>query len=144
MARSLEHEERVLMGKKEREEFKRLQAQFGFEKGKNIARQSDANLCRSVQQGKMSAVDYHEKRIMLRMSERNGIDDGSSATQGYSVTDDTKFLFCVHYFEIYWYFPDISSQLKKLSAISGTMWICSTLDHYASSFGDQGWGCGYR
>jgi hypothetical protein len=45
-------------------------------------RQSDATLFQSVKRGNMSAVDYHEKRIMLKMSEKIGVDDGSSATRG--------------------------------------------------------------
>lgn len=23
-------------------------------------------------------------------------------------------------------------------------WLCNTVDHYASTYGDKGWGCGYR
>lgn len=23
-------------------------------------------------------------------------------------------------------------------------WLCSAVDHYASTYGDKGWGCGYR
>lgn len=75
-------QEKALIEKQEREEFQRLQSLYGFEKGKNITRQGDATLFRSVQKGQMSAVDYHEKRIMLKMCEKNGIDDGSSASHG--------------------------------------------------------------
>ncbi len=143
LARSLENEERSLMKKKEREEFERLQALHGFEKGKNIARQGDANLFRSVQKGKMSAVDYHEKRIMLKMSEKNGVDDGSSATQGDLLIKDW-FIIKVFCQSVIIFSADITTYLPKLAAGSGVMWKCSAVDHYMSSFGDTGWGCGYR
>lgn len=70
------------MEKQEREEFKRLQSVYGFEEGKNLERQGDSTLFRSVERGQMSAVDYHEKRIMLKVCEKNGVDDGSSASYG--------------------------------------------------------------
>ena len=86
LARKLEEQERALMQNQEREDFKRLQSLHGFDQGRNVNRQSDATLFRSVQQGNMSAVDYHEKRIMLKMSENLGVDEGSSATPGAAQT----------------------------------------------------------
>lgn len=70
------------MQHKEREEFKQLQSMHGFDQERNLNRQYDANLFRSVEKGNMSAVDYYEKRIMLKISEKTGLDDGSSATPG--------------------------------------------------------------
>lgn len=119
LARKLEQEERCLMQNKERDDFKRLQSMHGFDQGRNLNRQCDANLFRSVKKGNMSAVDYHEKRIMLKMSEKIGLDDGSSATL------------------------DITNHIRKLTVAQSTH-MCSPVDHYAASFGDSGWGCGYR
>lgn len=86
------------MQNKEREDFKRLQSLHGFDQGRNMNRQSDATLFQSVKRGNMSAVDYHEKRIMLKMSEKIGVDDGSSATRGAAQTNmiisDIFSLFC--------------------------------------------------
>lgn len=82
LASSLEDREKALMQDQERKEFKRLQSIYGFEKGKNIARQGDANLFRSAQKGQISTADYHEKRIMLKICEKNGIDDGTSVSHG--------------------------------------------------------------
>lgn len=87
LARKLEEQERALMQNQEREDFKRLQSLHGFDQGRNVNRQSDATLFRSVQQGNMSAVDYHEKRIMLKMSENLGVDEGLSATPGAAQTN---------------------------------------------------------
>ena len=42
---------------------------------------------------------------------------------------------------------DVTTMIRGLSIESPRvkqMFICSTLDHYGTSFGDSGWGCGYR
>ncbi|EFX87845.1 hypothetical protein DAPPUDRAFT_311838 [Daphnia pulex] len=119
LARKLEEQERELMQNKEREDFKQLQSLHGFDQGRNMNRQSDATLFQSVKRGNMSAVDYHEKRIMLKMSEKIGVDDGSSATL------------------------DIISHIRRFASTQN-IHMCSDADHYAASFGDSGWGCGYR
>ncbi|XP_057365710.1 zinc finger-containing ubiquitin peptidase 1-like [Daphnia carinata] len=119
LARKLDQEERFLMENKERDDFKRLQSMHGFDQGRSLNRQCDANLFKSVEKGNMSAVDYHEKRIMLKMSEKIGLDDGSSATL------------------------DITNHIRKLAVVQSAN-MCSAVDHYAASFGDSGWGCGYR
>ena len=36
----------------------------------------------------------------------------------------------------------------EIASMSGynvkKVWLCSSVDHYASTYGDKGWGCGYR
>lgn len=86
LAGHMQKEEEKFLQYQERKEFKRLQALYGFEKGKNISRQGDANLFRSAQNGNISLVDYHEKRILLKVSEKNGVDAGSSVTRGIMIT----------------------------------------------------------
>lgn len=34
----------------------------------------------------------------------------------------------------------ISNSCANIAAV----FMCSTVDHYASTYGDKGWGCGYR
>ena len=72
------------MQSKEMEEFKKLQALHGFAGSSNFEKQSNSALFKAVEKGRMSAVDYHEKRILQKVSERKGVDDSSSATFGNS------------------------------------------------------------
>lgn len=123
LAIAIEQEERVLMQSKEMEEFKKLQALHGFAGSSNFEKQSNSALFKAVEKGRMSAVDYHEKRILQKVSERKGVDDSSSAT-----------------FDV---IPNIRGLSTKTPRVK-QMFSCSALDHYAASFGDSGWGCGYR
>lgn len=73
----------------------------------------------------MSVADYYERQVGLRAAESNGVDDGSSCTKS------------------------VAARVVSLSAAiasgPGTKtYVCSGVDHYASSYGDKGWGCGYR
>lgn len=78
---------------------------------------------KAVYAGEMSVKDYYERQIELRAAESNGIDDGSSCTK---------------------------SLVPKIRGISGNALnvvrtlMCTTVDHYGSTYGDKGWGCGYR
>ena len=59
----------------------------------------------------------------LRQSERAGTDDGRSATAG------------------------LIPVLQRLSGAThgvGRTYLCSAVDHHAATYGDRGWGCGYR
>ena len=64
-------------------------------------------------------------QIEVRQAEREGADDGRSATRG------------------------LLSAIERASGLTrgvARTYLCSggRVDHYASSFGDRGWGCGYR
>lgn len=83
--------------RREEAEFKKLRTIYGFDPSRNMSQQHDAFLASSVRQGRMSTTEYHEKRIMLRMAEKTGGDNGSSCTRGISMqiytlyqTDDCK------------------------------------------------------
>lgn len=78
---------------------------------------------RAVYVGEMSVSDYYERTLDLRQAESCGIDDGSSITRGLV--------------------PKIRSLSTNTQNVSH-MLICTCVDHYASSYGDRGWGCGYR
>lgn len=39
--------------------------------------------------------------------------------------------------------PKVRAISQACSNVVNT-WMCSTVDHYASTYGDKGWGCGYR
>ncbi len=71
----------------------------------------------------MSVADYYCRQVGLRAAESNGIDDGSSCTKS------------------------VVPRVSNLSASSVGVtksYVCSNVDHFASSYGDKGWGCGYR
>ena len=105
--------------KEEQAQFASLQAQYGMDEQGNYVQQSVSGLRKAVVSGKMSVVDYYERSQAMAESERSGEDDGSSRTK-----EVTKLLM------------DNSNSLTTLLATS--------TDHYGSSYGDKGWGCGYR
>ena len=72
------------MQSKEMQEFKKLQALHGFVDGSSMEKQSNSALFKAVEKGRMSTVEYHEKRILQKISERRGVDDSSSASFGNS------------------------------------------------------------
>lgn len=43
--------------------------------------------------------------------------------------------------------PGLIPKIRAFSTASANVehtWLCTTVDHYASTYGDKGWGCGYR
>ncbi|XP_058124389.1 zinc finger-containing ubiquitin peptidase 1-like [Anopheles coustani] len=108
---------------REQREFELLRAQYGMDDQGNFREQSAAAMQRAVYAGEMSVADYYERQVGLRAAESHGVDDGSSCTKS------------------------VSPRVLSLSSSSLTViktYVCSSVDHYASSYGDKGWGCGYR
>ncbi|CAG9817600.1 unnamed protein product [Phaedon cochleariae] len=108
---------------RERLEFERLRAQYGMDDQGNFRDQSVANMQRAVNAGEMSVADYYERTLDLRAAESCGVDDGSSVTRS------------------------IVPRVRAISTNAGNVvrtLLCTCVDHYASSYGDRGWGCGYR
>lgn len=108
---------------REQREFEMLRAQYGMDDQGNFREQSAAAMQRAVYAGEMSVADYYERQVGLRAAESHGVDDGSSCTKS------------------------VSPRVLALSSSSPNVlktYLCSSVDHYASSYGDKGWGCGYR
>ncbi|XP_058449709.1 zinc finger-containing ubiquitin peptidase 1-like isoform X2 [Malaya genurostris] len=108
---------------REQREFEMLRAQYGMDDQGNFREQSAAAMQRAVYAGEMSVADYYERQVGLRAAESHGVDDGSSCTK------------------------TVSPRVLALSSSSPNVlktFVCSSVDHYASSYGDKGWGCGYR
>jgi len=105
--------------KEEQAEFASLQAQYGMDEQGNYVQQSVSGLRKAVVSGKLSVVDYYERSQAMAVSERSGEDDGSSLTR------------------------NVTRLLNTDNSIA-TFLVRSATDHYASSYGDKGWGCGYR
>lgn len=100
-----------------------LRAQYGMDNQGNFREQSVTNMQRAVYAGEMSVADYYERTLDLRAAESCGVDDGSSVTRG------------------------LVSRIRAMSMNSQNVvrtLTCTCVDHYASSYGDRGWGCGYR
>lgn len=108
---------------REQREFEMLRAQYGMDDQGNFREQSAAGMQRAVYAGEMSVADYYERQVGLRAAESHGIDDGMSCTKS------------------------VTPRVMSLSASSPNIvrsLVCTAVDHYASSYGDKGWGCGYR
>lgn len=108
---------------REQREFEMLRAQYGMDDQGNFREQSAAAMQSAVYAGEMSVADYYERQVGLRAAESHGIDDNTSCTKS------------------------VAPRVLSLSASSPGVirsLVCSSVDHYASSYGDKGWGCGYR
>jgi len=105
--------------REEQAEFASLQAQYGMDEQGNYVQQSVSGLRKAVVSGKLSVVDYYERSQAMVESERSGEDDGSSLSK------------------------NVTRFFKTDNSLT-TFLVCSDTDHYASSYGDKGWGCGYR
>ncbi|XP_061631384.1 zinc finger-containing ubiquitin peptidase 1 isoform X2 [Phyllopteryx taeniolatus] len=108
----------------EKEQFKKLQKQFGLDGSGGYRTQMEKTMERDVARGIMAPAEYHYKRVEMMESLASGVDDGRTRTQGvigalcqYYQTECRD---CVH------------------------VWLSADTDHYCSSLGDKGWGCGYR
>ncbi|KAK7076316.1 hypothetical protein SK128_018406 [Halocaridina rubra] len=119
----LEKQEKEVQKMREQQEFSLLRAQYGMDNEGNFSQQSLTNMQRAVYAGEMTVADYYERRIELKVAEKNGIDDGRSCTKG------------------------LLGPIKAVSEGSNNVQVthlCTTVDHYGSTYGDRGWGCGYR
>ncbi|KAL6262101.1 hypothetical protein P5V15_007202 [Pogonomyrmex californicus] len=123
LAKDMERREKEVRKLREQREFEMLRAQYGMDNQGNFREQSVTNMQRAVYAGEMTVADFFERQIELREAESNGIDDGSSCTRGLV--------------------PKVRAISQACSNVVNT-WMCSTVDHYASTYGDKGWGCGYR
>lgn len=108
---------------REQREFESLRAQYGMDNLGNFREQSAAGMQQAVYAGEMSVATYYERQVGLRVAEMNGIDDGTSCTKTVS--------------------PRVTSLSAATPSIVRSL-VCTAVDHYASSYGDKGWGCGYR
>ncbi|KAK3866366.1 hypothetical protein Pcinc_028099 [Petrolisthes cinctipes] len=119
----LEKQEKEVQRMREQQEFSLLRAQYGMDNEGNFSQQSLSNMQRAVYAGEMTVADYYERQIELKIAEKNGVDDGHSCTKG------------------------LVSAIRAVSSSSSNVMAthtCTTVDHYASTYGDRGWGCGYR
>lgn len=115
--------DKATLREREQKEFELLRAQYGMDNQGNFREQSVTNMQRAVYAGEMSVSDYYERTLDLRAAESCGIDDSSSVTRNLV--------------------PRVRSFSNNSQNVVRTL-TCTCVDHYASSYGDRGWGCGYR
>ncbi|XP_039287859.1 zinc finger-containing ubiquitin peptidase 1 isoform X1 [Nilaparvata lugens] len=123
LAKEMEKRDKEARRLQEQHEFEQLRAQYGMDNEGNFREQSLTNMQRAVYSGELSVADYYERQSELRMAESSGVDDGSSCTKDIV--------------------PLVMAVSNSCSNVAQTF-MCSTVDHYASTYGDRGWGCGYR
>lgn len=118
----------------------------------NFRQQSLTNMQRAVCSGELTITDYYERQQELRMAESSGIDDQSSCTKGKapsSINTDLLIglLFSFVPMLLLFFLSGVIQRIYSLSSMSRNVvrtYVCSRVDHYASTYGDKGWGCGYR
>nr|XP_040020031.1 zinc finger-containing ubiquitin peptidase 1 isoform X2 [Gasterosteus aculeatus aculeatus] len=124
LQREEEHRRRLEETQQEGEEFKKLQRQFGLDGSGGYSRQTERAMERAVARGLMAPGEFHCKRAEMMESLASGVDDGTTRTQGVVRA-------------LYEYYQ---TECKDHVHV----WLCAATDHYCSSAGDRGWGCGYR
>ncbi|XP_037310146.2 zinc finger-containing ubiquitin peptidase 1 [Pungitius pungitius] len=128
LARELQREEeqrrRLEETQREREEFKKLQRQFGLDGSGGYSRQTERAMERAVARGRMAPGEFHCKRAEMMESLASGVDDGTTRTTGV--------VRALHEY----YQTNCKDHVH--------VWLSAATDHYCSSAGDRGWGCGYR
>ncbi|XP_068794221.1 zinc finger-containing ubiquitin peptidase 1 [Struthio camelus] len=110
--------------RREREEFKKLQRQYGLDNSGGYKQQLLKNMEREVDRGRMQPFEYHKRKADMMESLAFGIDDGKTKTSGVIEA------LCKYY----------QSENKDVRRV----WLSTAVDHFHSSLGDKGWGCGYR
>ncbi|XP_039236058.1 zinc finger-containing ubiquitin peptidase 1 isoform X2 [Pipra filicauda] len=110
--------------KREREEFKKLQRQYGLDNSGGYKQQFLKNMEREVDRGRMQPFEYHKRKADMMESLAFGLDDGKTRTSGVIEA------LCKYY----------QNENKDVRHV----WLSAGVDHFHSSLGDRGWGCGYR
>ncbi|KAM7171901.1 zinc finger-containing ubiquitin peptidase 1 isoform 1-T1 [Macrochelys suwanniensis] len=128
LAQQLQNEEDGQQGleeaRRERGEFQKLQRQYGLDSSGGYKQQSLKNMEREVARGRMQPSEYHKRRADMMESLAFGVDDGKTKTSGVIEA------LCRYY----------QNEIKDVRRV----WLSTGVDHFHSSLGDRGWGCGYR
>uniref|UniRef100_A0A3B4A7Y8 Zinc finger-containing ubiquitin peptidase 1 n=1 Tax=Periophthalmus magnuspinnatus TaxID=409849 RepID=A0A3B4A7Y8_9GOBI len=128
LARRLQEEEeqrrREEEARLEKEQFKKLQKEFGLDGTGGYRKQMEQRLERAVARGLMDPAEFHCKRAEMMESLATGRDDGQTRTRGV--------------------LKALSEHFQSEGGDCVHVWLCGDTDHFCSSDGDRGWGCGYR
>ncbi|XP_017351308.1 zinc finger-containing ubiquitin peptidase 1 isoform X2 [Ictalurus punctatus] len=110
--------------KREVEEFTKLQRQFGLDNSGGYRKQMERSMERAVSRGHMTPTEFHMKRLEMMETLAAGMDDGQTRTTGL--------------------LSALYSFYQRERQDGSRVWLCSESEHFSSSDGDRGWGCGYR
>ncbi|ELW48818.1 Zinc finger with UFM1-specific peptidase domain protein [Tupaia chinensis] len=110
--------------RQEKEEFKKLQRQYGLDNSGGYKQQQLRNMEREVNRGRMLPSEFHRRKADMMESLAIGIDDGKTKTSGIIEA-------------LHRYYQNTATDVRRV-------WLSTVVDHYHSSLGDKGWGCGYR
>lgn len=127
LAQALESEQRREQEEQklqEDEELKKLQSMYGMTSSGGYVTQYSRALERDVTRNKASVGDYYARKAEMLKILMTDNDSGESCTRGI--------------------IPQLHHRYDM--GVSGTKaaWLALDTDHYASTVGDAGWGCGYR
>ncbi|XP_055981130.1 zinc finger-containing ubiquitin peptidase 1 [Sorex fumeus] len=128
LAHQLQEEEdrkrRSEESRQEMEEFQKLQRQYGLDNSGGYKQQQLRNMELEVNRGRMHPSEFHRRKADMMESLAVGIDDGKTKTSGIIEA-------------LYRYYQNAATDVRRV-------WLSAVVDHFHSSFGDKGWGCGYR
>ncbi|KAJ7394257.1 hypothetical protein OS493_000059 [Desmophyllum pertusum] len=127
LAQALESEQRREKEEqrlREEEELKKLQAMYGMTATGGYASQYGRQLERDVSRNKTSVGDYYARKAEMLKILMTDNDSGESCTRGI--------------------IPQLHHRYEMGVGGTKAAWLAIDTDHYASTVGDAGWGCGYR
>ncbi|EFB21423.1 hypothetical protein PANDA_013419, partial [Ailuropoda melanoleuca] len=128
LAHQLQQEEdrkrRSEESRQEMGEFQKLQRQYGLDNSGGYKQQQLRNMEIEVYRGRMHPSEFHRRKADMMESLAVGIDDGKTKTSGIIEA-------------LYRYYQNAATDVRRV-------WLSTGVDHFHSSFGDKGWGCGYR
>lgn len=128
LAQQLQREEdrkrRSEESRQEMEEFQKLQRKYGLDNSGGYKQQQLRNMEIEVNRGRMHPSEFHRRKADMMESLAIGVDDGKTKTSGIMEA-------------LYRYYQNAATDVRRV-------WLSAGVDHFHSSFGDKGWGCGYR
>lgn len=128
LAHQLQQEEdgrrRSEESKQEVEEFQKLQRQYGLDNSGGYKEQQLRNMEIEVNRGRMHPSEFHRRKADMMESLAVGVDDGKTKTSGIMEA-------------LQRYYQNAATEVRHV-------WLSTMVDHFHSSLGDKGWGCGYR
>ncbi|KAM6186453.1 zinc finger-containing ubiquitin peptidase 1 isoform 2-T2 [Rhynchocyon petersi] len=128
LAHQLQQEEdrkrRSEESRQEQKEFQKLQRQYGLDNSGGYKQQQLRNMEIEVNRGRMHPLEFHKRKADMMESLAIGIDDGRTRTSGIIEA-------------LHRYYQNAATDVRHV-------WLSAVVDHFHSSLGDKGWGCGYR
>ncbi|KAJ8026419.1 Ubiquitin carboxyl-terminal hydrolase ZUFSP [Holothuria leucospilota] len=124
IAEQLQKQERDLQERREKEAFKQLQAQYGMDETGSYQVQAQKKLDKALVKGEVGIANYYHQKSKLQRMQSTGEEDNRCRTSGI-INSLSRFY---------------DSNALNIAFAR----LAEHTDHYASSPGCRGWGCGYR